>query len=431
MSSSISGDNARWMPVGPEVDRPVHRRPTCRLCNSPDVGLVLALRPTPPVDAFVKPDRLSEPQPSYPLDLFLCHACGHAQLLDVVSPQILFGSYFYETASSPGLVAHFRQYAEDVVQRIHPPASSLAVDIGSNDGTLLRFFKAHNLRVLGVDPAAEIARKATASGVETKAAFFALPVAEQIRQAYGLATIVTANNVFAHSDDLGAMADGVRALLADNGVFVFEVSYVLDMINGMIFDLIYHEHLSYHSVKPLAVFLRRHGLELTDVTPNASKGGSLRCVAQLLGGPRTITPAVNSMIEHEDRIGLDRPEIYRTWAARIDAISTSVGTLVADLRAQGKTIAGYGASATATVLIYRFGLGGALEFLVDDIPERQGRFSPGHHIPVVAAQALYDRKPECVLILAWRFADMIVAKHQPYLDQGGHFIIPLPELRIL
>lgn len=429
MNSSTSGDHAQGRPVEPTGDNAVRRRTTCRLCNSPDVELVLALTPTPPVDAFVRPDRLAEAQPSYPLDLFLCHACGHAQMLDVVSPEVLFGSYFYETASSPGLVEHFRQYADDLVRRVNPSAKSLVVDVGSNDGTLLRFFKARDLRVIGVDPAAAIARKASASGVETKAAFFTLPVAQQIRQEHGPAAIVTANNVFAHSDDLGEMADAVRALLADDGVFVFEVSYVLDMINGMIFDLIYHEHLSYHSVKSLASFLRRHGLELTDVLPNVSKGGSLRCIAQITGGPRPIAPAVASMIEHEDAIGLDRPEIYREWAARIDVASAKVSALVADLRAKGKTFAGYGASATATVLIYRFGLGEAIDFIVDDIPERQGRFSPGHHIPVVPAQALYDRKPDYVLILAWRFAEMIIAKHKPYLDQGGSFIIPLPELR--
>ena len=429
MNSSISDDNVPGQSSEPEINGSVHRRTTCRLCHSADLELVLALTPTPPVDAFVKQDRFAEEQPSYPLDLFLCHECGHAQLLDVVSPEILFGSYIYETASSPGLVEHFRDYAADVIQMVTPPASSLAVDIGSNDGTLLRFFKEQCLRVVGIDPAAEIGRRATASGIETKTAFFTPAVAAEVRRDHGPATIVTANNVFAHSDDLGAMADGVRTLLADDGVFVFEVSYVLDMINGMIFDLIYHEHLSYHSVKPLDRFLRRHGLELIDVTVNASKGGSLRCFAQRIGGQRSIAPVVASMIEHEDSIGLERPEIYRTWAARVEAASVSVSRLVSDLRSQGKTIAGYGASATATVLIYRFGLGGALEFLMDDIAERQGRFSPGHHLPVLAGDALYDRKPDYVIVLAWRFADMIIGRHSRYLDQGGQFIVPLPNLR--
>ena len=409
----------------------VFRRDTCRLCGECDFELVLQLTPTPPVDAYVSAEQLDKLQETYPLDLFLCHACGHVQLLDVVSPEVLFGNYIYETSSSPGLVEHFRQYADEVLGRFKLLEGALVVDIGSNDGTLLRFFKERGMRVLGIDPACEIARRATESGIETLPYFFTTELARKIQSDYGSAAIVTANNVFAHVDDLADMAEGIRHLLAPGGVFVFEVSYLLDMIQGMVFDFIYHEHLCYHSVKPLESFLRRHGIELIDVQRIPVKGGSLRGIAQLIGGPRTQSPSMAKLIALEKRLGLDRPEIFKSFAANIESVKNQVVSLLADLQAQGKTFAGYGASATVTVLIYHFNLGSLLSFLVDDNPSRQGLFSPGYHIPVLSPQVIYERKPDYVLVLAWRFSKMIIEKHQSYLDQGGHFIVPLPQIEVM
>ena len=216
----------------------VYRRSTCRLCGAGDLELVLHLTPTAPADAYVSGHCLDQVQQTYPLDLFLCHACGHAQLLDVVDPEVLFGTYIYVTTSSPGLVEHFRQYADEVLARTGSVKGALVIDIGSNDGTLLRFFEARGLRVLGVDAAREIAQKATKSGIETIPSFFTSQLARQIKAARGAAAIVTANNVFAHADGLTDIADGIRALLAPDGIFVFEVSYLVDLIQGMVFDYI-------------------------------------------------------------------------------------------------------------------------------------------------------------------------------------------------
>lgn len=408
-----------------------YRRSTCRLCESPDLQQVLSLGAVPPVDAYVPADRLDQPQERFPVDLFLCLNCGHVQLLDVVSPELLFGDYIYETASSPGLVEHFRRYAEEVWQGLSLTHGALVVDVGSNDGTLLRFFKARGARVLGIDPAREIARRATTGGIETLPSFLTPDLAWSVRQKYGPAALVTANNVFAHADDLGAMADAVRLMLAPDGVFVCEVSYILDMIDGMVFDFIYHEHLSEHSVKPFRTFLARHGMELIDIERVPTKGGSLRCYARLIGGSRAVGPRVAEMLELEAARGLDRPEVFAAWAFRIEQVKAEVVAYVARAKAAGQSVAAYGASATSTVLIYYFGLGEALDFIVDDIPERQNRFSPGYHIPVVSSDALYSRKPDSTLILAWRFADMIMRKHERYLDQGGTFVIPLPDVRLV
>ena len=408
----------------------MYRRGSCRLCDASDLTLVLQLTPTPPVDAYVPATKAHETQDTYPLDLFLCRTCGHAQLLDVVPPDLLFGNYIYETASSPGLVEHFRQYAGEVLPLVRETRTALAVDIGSNDGTLLRFLREGGMRVLGVDAAEGIAEKASASGLETLPRFFTGGLAREIRGQYGAANLVCANNVFAHADNLAVMADGVRQLLAPDGVFVFEVSYILDMIDNMVFDFIYHEHLCHHSVKPLRTFLRRHGMELIDVQRIREKGGSLRCMAQLTGGPRRVSPSVESLIRSEDARGLDRPEVFESWAGKIEAIRREIAALLDDLKTRGKSGAGYGASATATVLMYHFGLADHVQFIVDDNPSRQNLFSPGHHVPVVSADAIYERRPDYVFVLAWRFANMILRKHDEYLRRGGQFIVPLPTVAV-
>jgi hypothetical protein len=203
------------------------------------------------------------------------------------------------------------------------------------------------------------------------------------------------------------------------------------MIQGMVFDNIYHEHLCYHTVKPLDEFFRNHGMELVDVERIATKGGSLRGTAQLIGGPRQISDSVRQLITFEEDLGLHHAESFKAFATTIDSAKTDLGSVLRDLKAEGKTIAGYGASATVTTLIYHFDLGDVMSFIVDDNPSRQGLFSPGFHIPVVAPQELYDRKPDYVIVLAWRFSGLILEKHQAFLEQGGHFIVPLPEVEVL
>ena len=409
----------------------VYRRNACGLCGGQETDLILHLAPTPAADDYVPVERLNEVQEIYPLDLGLCRKCGHAQLLDVVSPETLFRNYIYLTASSPGLVEHFRQYAEQVLGRVEPAKGSLAVDIGSNEGVLLRFFQEGGMRVLGIDPAREIAQKAKDSGIETLPTFFTSELARQIKKERGPAALVTANNVFAHADDLADITEGIRGLLAPSGVFVFEVSYLVDMIQGMVFDYIYHEHLCYHSVKPLNEFFRRHGMELIEVERIATKGGSLRGTAQLVGGPRQVSASVSRFIAFEEDLGLHHAESFKAFATKIDSVKADLGSLLRDLTAEGKTIAGYGASATVTTLIYHFDLGDVMSFIVDDNPSRQGLFSPGFHIPVEAPLALYERKPDYVIVLAWRFSDLILEKHQAFLAQGGHFIVPLPKVEVL
>jgi len=409
-----------------------YHRSTCRLCSSERLSEALSLAPTPLANSFVSKEAISEVQPVYPLDVYFCEDCKHAQLLDVVDPSVLYRHYVYVSGTSPVFVRHFREYAAYVTNSFEIQPGSLVVEIGSNDGTLLRSFRDLGMQVLGIDPAEEITREALESGIDTVVGFFTPELADEIKMTRGLAAVITANNVIAHIDDLSAVMVGVHNLLTDDGVFVFEVSYLVDVFEKNLFDTIYHEHLDYHSVEPLVGFFRSHGLELIEALRVESHGGSLRGVVQRLGGPRNVGVSVTEAVFHEHLLGLDRVETLSEFALRINKIKDEMTGLLRDLKRQGKQIAAFGAPAKATTLMYHFGLEpGIIEFIVDDSPLKQGLYSPGMHIPVVPSSELYLRKPDYVLILAWNFAQSIISKHAVFHDQGGRFIVPLPRVEVI
>lgn len=411
---------------------PVRHRNACRLCGARDLVKVIALAPSPPANAFVPASALHEPQPKFPLDVWFCRGCGHVQLLDVIDPAVLFRDYVYTSGTSPVFVGHFRRYADEIVGRFGLESGDLVVEIGSNDGTLLRFFQQNGHRVLGVDPAVDIARRATDAGIETIPAFFTPSLAQEIRERHGGGRAVVANNVFAHIDDLSSVVEGVRTLLTPDGVFVFEVSYLLDVFQKTLFDTIYHEHLDYHTAKPLIPFFARHGLRLFDAERVETHGGSLRGYAGFDRGPHETTDRLGRLIDLEHRAGLDRPEAYQDFSARIDHLGEELLELLRNLRGDGARIAGFGAPAKATTLMHHFSLGpDLLDFIVDDSPMKQGLYTPGYHIPVMPSSAIYERRPDYLLILAWNFADAIVQNHRDFGQTGGRFIVPLPELKVL
>jgi len=409
-----------------------HHRTTCRLCGGITLQRVLELVPTPPANAFVPSDKLSQVQECYPLDVHFCGSCAHLQLLDVVNPEILFRDYVYVSGTSPSFVKHFQTYAEDCIARFTPLLGSLALDIGSNDVSLLQFFKLAGMDVLGIDPARNIAADATARGLETWPEFLDAGVAERILREKGAASIITANNVFAHVDDLAGLTDCIHALLAPDGVFVFEVSYAADVHANVLFDTIYHEHLDYHTVTPLLRFFKSHGLELFSARRVATHGGSLRGYVQRAGGPQKPDGSVDGLVADEHSRALDRVAGWSEFADRIDRLGNELTSLLGDLKRNGKRIAGFGAPAKATTLMYRFVLDATvIDYIVDDSPLKQGLFTPGKHVPVVARAHMAESWPDYVVILAWNFADAIIANNREYLDKGGHFIVPLPELRII
>ncbi|MGE4218803.1 MAG: methyltransferase domain-containing protein [Alphaproteobacteria bacterium] len=409
---------------------PVRPLTACRLCGGRDLAPVLSLPPTPPANAFVGPDKLDAPQPLFPLDLRLCRTCGHVQLGHLVDRSALFADYVYVSGTSPAFVEHFRTYAAGCIERAGLRAGDLVADIGSNDGTFLRFFTDAGMRVLGVDPARAIAEAATANGIETRCAFFDAAMARDLAREYGPARLIAANNVFAHLDDIAGFVEGVGHWLAADGLFVFEVSYLRDVLDQGLFDTIYHEHVDYHALAPLTRFFAAQGMAVVDVMRVPTHGGSLRVVVGHAGAE--VSPAVERLLQEEWEAGLATPQRFSAFAAAIEAAGSALRGLLAGIAQEGGRVAGFGAPAKATTLMYRFGLTGKdIPFIVDDSPLKQGLYTPGTHIPVVSADALMRERPDYLLILAWNFAGPIMRNHARFHAAGGRFIVPLPKLEVI
>jgi len=407
-------------------------RTSCRLCNSQNVSIIYPFPQCPPVDNFRFTHEPEVNYPAFPMDLYQCSDCGHAQLLDVVAPDILFGNYIYTSSSSPDLNRHFEQYANKMINTVSLSVSDLIVDIGSNDGLFLSKFKKRGLHVLGIDASEYASNVAIRENeIPTVNAFFSKEIAETVIKDYGRASLITANNVFSHSDDLRSFAEAVKLLLASEGLFVFEVSYLLDLVEKRVVDYVYHEHLAHHSVKSLDLFFKSLGMRLVDVERIATKGGSIRCYTAHGSSRRARAPIIDKLIQQEVQAGLYNKETYRRLKIDIDALAKQTHDYLQDNKAKGLSAASYGASATATVLTHMFDINQYFSFIVDDNPLRQGRVSPGHQILVKPRTELLVAMPDVVVISAWRFADMIIAANQSYLKQGGKFIIPMPQFQII
>ncbi len=403
----------------------------CRLCGSRELVQVMSLGATPLANEFVTAAERGKPQDRFPLDVYFCQECAHVQLRDVVDPDRLFRNYVYVSGTSPVFVDHFRRYAEATAAFAGLKAGEQVIEIGSNDGTLLRFYQQAGCQVLGIDPARAIAETATRAGIKTLPEFFTAALAKRLRADGVRARLIAANNVFAHADDLHDIADGVAQLLHPEGVFVFEVSYLLDVVEKTLFDTIYHEHLSYHTVKPLVGFLERHGLEMIDAQRVDSHGGSLRVIAKRRGGRLPRQPEVDVLIKNEATRGLHGPDAFHVFFNDIQQRRQELAKVLAGFK--GRRVAGFGAPAKATTLMFHFDLGpNTLAYIMDESPLKQGLFSPGHHLPVVPSSRLYDAafKPDAALILAWNFAESIMKAHQRFKDMGGAFIVPLPRVAV-
>jgi len=409
----------------------VTRRKACRLCGGGQLELVVPLAPTPVAEKYVTREELDQETPVYPLDLHLCLECGHVQLLDVVDPVFLFDHYTYESGNTRPLVQHFEETAQAAVAKYQLVPNRLVVDVGSNDGSLLRCFQKRGLRVLGVDPAHEIARKAAQNGIPTIPDFLNLHLARRIKKEHGAAAVVCAFNVFAHADNLAGMAGAIREMLAPDGLFIFEVSYLLDVLDGMLLGTIFHEHLSYHSIKPLAAFLQRHGMELIDVQRVGIQGGSIVGTAQVAGGRHPAASIVGELLELERARGLDQAKTLKEFAGQLRQVKEELGGMMTDFKNQGKTIWGYGAARSGTTLISQMNLGKVISCIVDDSPDKQNKFSPGDHIPILPSQALAAQKPDYVFILAWIHAKRIIENNRAYLEQGGRFIVCFPKIQVV
>lgn len=409
----------------------VTRRTTCRLCDSPKVERVVELAPIPLSENYTTDPETAKRAERFPVDVYMCAECGHVQQLDVIDPEYLWASYTYYSGEAKGMPEHFRQMAERMIAKAAPPAGSLVIDIGSNDGSLLKPFKERRFRVLGVDPATAAAERAIAAGVPTEIALMSPALAERIRATHGPAQIISAFNVFAHADDLGAMADCVRTLLAPDGLFFFEAQYLADIIDGVLIATIFHEHMSHHSVAPLVRFLDRHGLELIAAERAKIQHGSLIGTVQLNGGARTVEPSVRELLALESERKLASLDTLRGFDATVKRLRARTAGLASQWKREGRSIAGYGAARSGPTLIAQLGLAGAIDYIVDDHPQKVGRYQSGDGIPILPTAELLKRMPDYTVILAWVHAQKIIETNRDYLDRGGHFVVLCPETRIV
>jgi SAM-dependent methyltransferase len=407
------------------------KRKSCRLCDSSRIDLVIPLAPTPLAEKYFHDSETAGSQEFYDMDLYMCRDCGCVQLLEVVDPKVLWDDYTYHSGQTRGILDHFEECAQSIFERHSPTKESLVVDIGSNDGSFLRCFKKRGLSVLGIDPATEIARKATQSGIETMAEFLTSDLAEQVKSKHGPASIVTAFNVFAHTDDMQAMAQSIRHLLAPDGLFVFEVSYLLDIIDGMLLGTFFHEHLCHHSVSSLDKFLERNGLQLIDVQRVSIQGGSLIGTAQLVGGSLPVSPSVQASLDLEGKRMLNHSDGIRIFADKLNNLHCEVSERSAAWKDQGKSIAGFGAARSGNTLIAQMGLGTSISFIVDDHPQKVNKYIGGYGIPVLPTSELNQRQPDYTFILAWIHAKKIIESNQEYLKSGGKFVVCCPDLKII
>ena len=402
-----------------------HIRDNCRLCFSRELTKVLQLKPTPLANEFVQFHNIKQKQEKYPLFLVQCNYCKHVQLPVVVNPSRLFSNYLYVSGTSSSFVDHFRNYAANAILAYDLMPGDLVVEIGSNDGTLLNFFKQAGMKVLGIDPAVAISKFANESGVETICDFFNAQTVELIKSKYGNPKLVIANNVFAHADDLYDIAKGIKDLLEpNNGNFIFEVQYLPDLIQNTLFDMIYHEHLSYHSVLPLVSFFNKIDMKLINVNHVNTHGGSIR-VSVSVNKQLEENINVKDFIKKEER-SLNNYS-FKALGERIDNLAEELRLL---LNSENGSVIGYGAPAKLTTLMHQFQLEGSdFDYIVDDSPWKQGLFSPGLHIPVVSASHMVNSniQPSKIVIFAWNYAESIANKFPQF---KGKFIKPLPFLKV-
>lgn len=407
------------------------RRTTCRICGSADLAVFLSLGPQPLANAFLRSAAETAAERQFPLDVALCEQCKLVQSPDVVDPELLFRDYVYRSGFSSSMTAHFAEYARGVVEELALGPADLVVEVASNDGTLLRKFQAHGVRVLGVEPARNLAAEARAAGVETVEPFFGAETGAQLRRERGPARAVVANNVLAHVDDLLGFLQGARALLADDGRLVVESPYLGPLLDHLEYDTVYHEHLSYLSIAPLLAACRVAELDVVRVDFTPVHGGSFRLHARPATGAGH-APAANALVERERAAGMLDLARYRRFAQDVADHRDRLVGFLRELRSAGKRIAAYGAPAKGNTLLNWCKIGPELvEFTVDRNPGKVGTLTPGMHLPVRPVEALLEARPDFVLVLPWNLVDEIVSQQAELVRAGTRFIVPIPAPRLV
>lgn len=407
--------------------------PNCRFCGEVLKITFADLGETPLANSYLESIGPDVPDPHHPLHARVCRNCLLVQVEDVVPAEEIFSDYAYFSSYAESWVAHARDYADMAIERFGLNIGSSVIEVASNDGYLLQHFVAHQVPVLGIEPAANVAEAAEARGVPTRTAFFGTELARNLREEGVQADLLIGNNVLAHVPDLNDFVGGLAALLSDDGVLTMEFPHLLRLIEDVQFDTIYHEHFSYFSLLVVERVFAAHGLSVFDVEELATHGGSLRVFASRAGFPVQPEGAgLKTVRGAEASMKLDQIDSYAGFQARVEAVRNGLLAFLASARADGKSVAGYGAAAKGNTLLNVCGINASqIDYVADISPHKQGRFLPGSQIPISSPDRLRDTKPDYVLILPWNLKREITSAHDYIREWGGQFVVAIPELTVL
>ncbi len=405
----------------------------CRFCGTPLETTFVDLGMSPPCQTHIEPHQLNQMERFYPLHVWVCGECFLVQLEEFIAPDEIFSDYAYFSSYSDSWVEHARRYCEDMTRRFSLGSTSRVVEIASNDGYLLRHFVRAGIPCLGVEPAANVARVAVEKGIPTVVRFFGRQTARAIADEHGQPDLLLGNNVLAHVPDLNDFVGGMKLLLKPGGVITMEFPHLQRLMEGNQFDTIYHEHFSYLSLSTVQRVFRRHGLELFDVEEIPTHGGSLRIFAgHKADGAHSLSTRVTALIDREQAMGFDRLETYTRFAPQVMETKRALLHFLIGAKRAGKKIVGYGAPGKGNTLLNYCGIRqDFLDFTVDRSPHKQGRYTPGTHIPILDTSAIQEARPDYILILPWNLREEIAAQHAYVSDWGGRFVVPIPGVEVL
>ena len=404
----------------------------CRFCDSTNVKRFLELGEMPLANAFLTEGEVNNiKEPKFPLDVFFCEDCGLVQICHVVPPQDIFKDYIYFSSTSDAVHKHAQYLAQSFKERFQLQDRSFVVEIASNDGCVLNYFKNVNMKILGVEPAENIAKVAVDSGIETYIDFFNEETARKIKEKYGSADVILARHVFAHVPDIHSFMRGLKLLLSKNGVIAIEAPYLVDFVEKVEFDTIYHEHLSYLSLRPMSKLFKKYGMEIFDVEHFDIHGGSLIYYISN-EGTHEVSLKVGQYTENEIQKRFDDIDTYYDFADKTSQIKAKLLDLLNQLKHDGNTIAAYGAPAKGNTLLNYCNISTDLiDYIVDKSKYKQDLYTPGTHIPVYSPERLLEDMPDYTLLLAWNFADEILEQQKLYREKGGKFIVPIPNIKVV
>jgi SAM-dependent methyltransferase len=411
------------------MSSPSRESDSCRSCGSRRLTQWLSLGDAPLSDGFRSLEDLGQPEAVFPLNLLFCHDCGLVQISRVISPELMFGQeYRYFSSMSQSLVTHALENVEARIREREVGPDSQVVEIASNDGYLLQHYLNRGIPVLGIDPAPGPSAAARALGIPTVSDFFGAELAERLVNEGLSADIIHGNNVLAHVPDLNGFVSGLEKLLSPDGQIVLEIPYLGDLIQFVEFDTIYHEHQCYFSISSLCPLFARHGLFLNRVERLWIHGGSVRLFVDRKDQPST---EVREMLREEAELGMGRLDFFLGFGEKVRSLAAAIKRTIGEIKADGRTVAAYGAAAKGTMLLNAAGLGSReIDFVVDRNPHKQGKFMPGSEIPILEPGALLEKNPDFLLILPWNFKEEIMAQQEAFKEGGGRFIIPIPEVSI-